>query len=430
MSERGKAISREEWLLVLAILFLAFASFLIRAKVSGLSVPLLFFIGIPTLLAVIIVASGQATTLVGKYLKNTTLGLLLVGILAADQFAFLLVMAPISWFLAYVAAVARSNEERPKTNSPAAPAAIGVPPASPEVERDRIRKKKFALVGICLTFTIISLLGRMIYARHLETTSLLFVGIPSIVAILLALTVRPKSALGSAMIGTTFVLLLSAILFGEGVICILMAAPIFYLVSGIIGFTIDNARSRRDSVKLLLVSPLLLISMEGLHKRLELSREQTVSSQAIVAASADHVRAALSAPMQFRTDLPFYLKLGFPRPVSARGSGLAGGDRRVIHFAGGEGKPGDLELEVEEATSGRVVFRAVSDQSHVAHWLHWEDAVVSWHPVDGSHTEVNWSLHYRRGLDPAWYFDPWERYGVRLAVDYLIDNLVTPDTYK
>jgi hypothetical protein len=36
-------------------------------------------------------------------------------------------------------------------------------------------------------------------------------------------------------------------------------------------------------------------------------------------------------------------------------------------------------------------------------------------------------LHYRRNLDPAWYFGPWERYGVGLAGKYLIDNLATPE---
>ena len=52
--------------------------------------------------------------------------------------------------------------------------------------------------------------------------------------------------------------------------------------------------------------------------------------------------------------------------------------------------------------------------------------MVSWCPIDARHTEVVWSLHYRRDLDPAWYFGPWERYGVGLAADYLIQNLATP----
>jgi hypothetical protein len=41
-------------------------------------------------------------------------------------------------------------------------------------------------------------------------------------------------------------------------------------------------------------------------------------------------------------------------------------------------------------------------------------------------TRVTWTLRYRRGLDPAWYFGPWERYAVRLAAAYLIESVATP----
>ena len=44
----------------------------------------------------------------------------------------------------------------------------------------------------------------------------------------------------------------------------------------------------------------------------------------------------------------------------------------------------------------------------------------------GRGSRVSWSLRYRRELDPAWYFGPWERYGVGLAAGYLIDNLAAP----
>ena len=83
-------------------------------------------------------------------------------------------------------------------------------------------------------------------------------------------------------------------------------------------------------------------------------------------------------------------------------------------------------MEVAEVSSESVTFRALSDTSKVAHWLRWEEAVVSWRPLDATHTEVTWTLRYRRNLDPAWYFEPWERYATGLAADYLIDNVVTP----
>ena len=301
-------------------------------------------------------------------------------------------------------------------------------PASAEDSRaadERLHEKRLKLLGICLSFTIVSLLYRVLHSWRLETTALLFVGLPTLLAILLIYTVRPKSALGMALAGVTFALLLSAILFGEGLICILMAAPLCYLAAALVGTALDSRRSKKNTAAML-IAPLLLTSLEGAGIRLSLPREETVTARRTIAATPEEIRTAMAAPVRFRTALPLYLRLGFPRPVETRGSGLAAGDERVIHFAGGEGRPGDLVLRVEQATPQGVTFRAIADQSKIAHWLRWEEARVSWRAVAGGQTEVTWTLRYRRGLDPAWYFIPWERYAVSLAGEYLIENVATP----
>jgi hypothetical protein len=50
---------------------------------------------------------------------------------------------------------------------------------------------------------------------------------------------------------------------------------------------------------------------------------------------------------------------------------------------------------------------------------------VRW-SAEGAATRVNWTIHYQRRLDPAWYFGPAERAAVGVAADYLIDALATP----
>jgi hypothetical protein len=165
---------------------------------------------------------------------------------------------------------------------------------------------------------------------------------------------------------------------------------------------------------------LLPMSSEGVHPRLSFNREETVQASQAVDASAEMVEQALSQSPRTDLPLPFYLRMGFPRAVEAHGSGLNPGDLRTIHFAGGEGHPGDLVMRVAEHAPGHVRFVAVTDKSKVAHWLEWEGAEVDWRTIDANHTRVTWTLHYRRLLDPAWYFRPWERYATRLAADYLI----------
>ena len=138
-----------------------------------------------------------------------------------------------------------------------------------------------------------------------------------------------------------------------------------------------------------------------------------MSAERVLAATPDQVNATLADPPRINGTLPLYLRMGFPRPVNAIIEGTGVGARETIHFAGGEGKPGDLVLEVTERTDSRLRWRSISDTSHVAHWLKWEESKVEWTAVDASHTRVRWTLRYRRLLDPAWYFAPWERYAPR-----------------
>jgi hypothetical protein len=97
-----------------------------------------------------------------------------------------------------------------------------------------------------------------------------------------------------------------------------------------------------------------------------------------------------------------------------------------MRLNGMEPRTGTLLLALEDARPGFVRWRAVSDSSHMTHFLAWQETTVRWARVDDRTTQVSWTLRYRRGLDPAWYFGPWERYAVRLAAGYLIDSVATP----
>lgn len=301
-----------------------------------------------------------------------------------------------------------------------------------ETEGGESGRSMMTLVAIIVALVVGSLLYRLLVVGHLEQTSALFIGLPAALAIAVACVPRTHSATGMIMKVMTIALLMSGVLLGEGFICILMASPIFYFVGFIVGLVIDHNRRREAegaggrSYQLLLLPLLVVASLEGVHSRLSFSRGEVVSVERTINADSNGVRRALENEPRFDKTLPTYLRLGFPKPASASGHGLNPGDRRLVHFAGGEGPPGDLLLEVAEARPGTVRFRVLSDTSHVSHWLDWKDAEVTWSQRDAAHTDVRWTLRYERRLDPAWYFGPWERYGARLAAGYLIDTLATP----
>ena len=249
---------------------------------------------------------------------------------------------------------------------------------------------------------------------------------------ILVMTPRAKTTIGLVCKVTAIALLLSGVFLGEGFICIVMASPIFFAVAILIGLIISNVRDLVKSNKSTTLTSLVLVgvfasmSIEGTSPKFSFPQEEEVAVAKSLPVNAHAVEDALAASPVFDCTLPPFLQLKFPLPAEAHGSGLNLGDQRIIHFAGGEGKPGDLVMEVVERSPGHVRFHALSDHSKIAHWMTWQDADVSWKEVAPGKTTVEWKIRFRRELSPAWYFAPWERYAVRLAAGYLIDTTATP----
>lgn len=304
---------------------------------------------------------------------------------------------------------------------------------------------RWALVTLVLALALGSIGYRMTQGGYLHQTALFFVGIPAVMAVTLAFTPKAKSATGTIVKGLTLALLLSGVVFAEGFVCIVMAAPLFYLVGVAIGVPIDRARRRRGRegrVYSIAGAGMLLLSLEGVMPATTFPQVEHVSVTRVVGAAPAEVRAQLAATPRFDAGLPLYLRAGFPRPRRAYGSGLALGDTRTIVFGdespmepmgeGGahhgavSGEPPVLELEIIARGPGRVVFRPVRDATAFTHWVAWGRSVVEWAPAGDGRTEVTWTLTYRRKLSPAWYFAPWQRYGARLATGYLLDAVATP----
>ncbi len=293
-----------------------------------------------------------------------------------------------------------------------------------------ISRSQWSLIFLILAVSAGSVMFRLIVFGGLEQTAVLFIGIPAVLATSLALMPKAKTVTGGIMRGVTLALLLSGVFLGEGFICILMASPLFYFVGLLVGAIVDWNRAKRQTTLSCLLLILLPMSIEGSSPRLSFNREETVQASQVVHASELDVQLTLSHSPRTSTPLPAYLRMGFPRPTEASGDGLGVGAVRRIHFAGGEGHPGDLLLRVGASHQGYVRFDVVSDSSKVAHWLDWKSSEVHWTALDAQHTRVTWTLHFERRLDPAWYFRPWERYAAHLAADYLIRANAIPGAEK
>ena len=306
-------------------------------------------------------------------------------------------------------------------------------PAEPQ--QDSGRRPRATLAAIIAAVAVSSVAFRLIKGGQLQQTAALFVGIPALLAIVVVLAVSPRSAVGVACKAVTVGLLVSVVMLGEGFLCVAMSAPIFYLVAIGIAKSAQSLRERRDSgagtfspwMLLMLMVPM---SLDGTAFT-TFARDESVSASRVVPASAQDIQRALVQTPRFDRPLPFYLRAGFPRPASVQidrirgfwNVQVRGGETRLN---GTEPKTGDLILRLEEERKGLVRWRAMSDSSHMTHFLTWQEIVVTWEPLSDQTSRVTWTLRYKRGLDPAWYFGPMERYAVRLAAGYLIDSIATP----
>jgi hypothetical protein len=211
-----------------------------------------------------------------------------------------------------------------------------------------------------------------------------------------------------------------------------MSAPLFYAVALFVGWAVSEINAPQDRGRLLSLIPILAIlpmTLEGVTPLTTIDRVTTASETRVVDASAADIAAAIGGPPRFDRQLPFYLGMGFPRPTTSHYDGR----RWVIQMRGGEmrlngmePRAGTLILERDAEGPGFISWKAVSDDSHMRHFLSWQSSHVEWTAIDAKTTRVTWTLTYRRDLDPAWYFGPMERYAVRLAAGYLIDAVATP----
>lgn len=287
-----------------------------------------------------------------------------------------------------------------------------------------ISKEQWGLVIFILALVFVRVGYSLLSEAGLRQSAALFIGLPAALAILISLTPRPRSVTGMILKGLTIVLFMSGILLLEGLVCIIMAAPLFYGVGIAIGLAVDFVNEKGPRTFILL--PILLMSLEGTSEALSFNRHETVTVQQRVSASSEEIEDALAREPDFDEALPPFLQLGFPRPVYAHGSGLQPGDLRTIGFAVGRQGPYEMVLEVVESRPGFAEFRVVRDDTPVSGWLRLEQSTVKWEGSADGESTLSWTMEYERELDPAWYFAPMQRYAVELAAEYLIEAVATP----
>ncbi|MFF0312497.1 hypothetical protein ACFYSC_34140 [Streptosporangium sp. NPDC004379] len=305
-------------------------------------------------------------------------------------------------------------EREPASGPPPAPEPAPGPSREPDpAHRNRARRTLAALV-IALFAAL--LLYRVLHAGHLEQTALFYLGLPAVIAVTVILTARPRTVTGLIMAAITVGLALAGPLLGEGIVCLVFAAPLFYFIGLIFGLVADGHRRRGTNA---IAVPLVLLTLAAGGAELAAPSRDGEVTVSVQTSGRDVERALAAAPRFGAFDSPL-LRLGFPRPVRSAGEGLRIGDRREIVFTprrslgiGAAPEPRSMTLGVKERAPGRVTFSVLGDTT-LARWLDLREAEFAW---GGGRVTV--TLRYRRTFDPGWYFGPLQRYALGEAAAYL-----------
>lgn len=280
------------------------------------------------------------------------------------------------------------------------------------------RDPKIKLYAIVLILVAASIAFRLLNDWKLEQTSLLFIGIPALIALLVIKhTNRPKTSYAVMFYVVSIFLLLCGVLLGEGLICIIIMSPLFYGVGAII-IAIKNYLIRKDKQNLnaFILIPLLLLASQlyEINTTLEIHK---ISSTILI----DRITylSEMNASPNFTKNLPSFFKIGFPKPVGITGQGIAVGDTRAIQFLSNTKGLGDLTLKIKEATPTSIVFEVMSDKTHIAHWLSYKEITVTQNKKDNN-TEITWTTDFTCDLGPSWYFEPLEKAAIELMNEHLI----------
>lgn len=296
------------------------------------------------------------------------------------------------------------------------PAPFGGSPSRRSDEKSTLGR--YRLAGLIVLATVVSIAGWSVSSVGLGESGLYFIAIPGLAAA--AVTALPSTDQTEAgrmgVFRTTLVVILcSALLIREGIICVLMASPLVFLIVGLVGFAVAAGEEPKHRIEAQALLPLLLLgAFEGVaydFPTTAVATEVRVVDQPAMAfdlafAGADPALPALE---------PLLFQLPFPTPTDFDGAAAETGDRVQVSFTAGA-----MELAVAERSTSHLRLEMVSDTTPIGNWYAVDTIDIRWDAL-GDQTELSVSIAYERHLAPAFYFHPLGTFGVGEFAEVIAD---------
>jgi len=306
---------------------------------------------------------------------------------------------------------------------------------------DKHGERKVYLLTYLLIIGVLSIFLNILMAGGLFHSSILYIFVPFIISALVTMMRKKepaKTATGSYfshLITALTIFLSSAMLIGEGFVCVIFIIPI-YVIIVTISYLASLIFSDKDK-KYSLAFPALIValSLEGTIPSLSLPRDTFIEVKQSTVLSVDEIKANLAKPFDLNKDRNWLLSI-FPMPYHIEAGSLEPGDIHTIHtryhrWIFTNTHEGKAELLIESVGENKIKTRVLNDSTYFSTYLNGAGSEIDLQPNATGGTDITLRISYRRNLDPAWYFHPLQQYGVSKMGELLIKELmIREDTHS
>jgi Ca2+/Na+ antiporter len=296
--------------------------------------------------------------------------------------------------------------------------------------------RSYSFKAFCI-FVFASIAIHLILRSDIQGSAFLYVGIPTIIAGLLLLTDSKqtdqhwKSKFSRLVRSSLFIMLASSAVLFEGFLCVVMFMPIYFgviLIIFIIKYAYEHNKSKSRLHLHMLPMLIVVASLEGIHPDLSFERYNEVTSSKVVNLSINQIKQNLVKPVELDQNRHWFLAM-FPMPYEFDAKSLTEGEVHTIKYRYHRWfitntHEGFTKIKVAEVSDQKVRMQIIEDTSYTSNYINAHGTEINLIPIDANTTEIRLTVKYERLLDPAWYFDPLQRYATGLLGEYLIGVMI------
>ncbi|MGB0521907.1 MAG: polyketide cyclase [Flammeovirgaceae bacterium] len=277
---------------------------------------------------------------------------------------------------------------------------------------------------IGITFTLLGL--ACILMDFMPLAYGIFIALPLAIGVSSGILPDVKQAIIGTMSSLVVFGLIAYFTESEGLVCLLMAAPVLLLAIGIgwsIGRIIRKNKQNQEANLKVAFYPFLILFTVGLFEFFagDTKTHETVSSSIVLTASPSEVYQEIIAVDTVDVPLNVWHKIGLPTPTKCILTEEKVGGLRLCLF-----KEGQIVEKITALEKDRLLRMDVTefDLGKPRDWLEFDEDIYEIEPLASGQTKITRTTTYLSSLKPRWYWEMAEKHTIEVEQDFVFRNLI------